>query len=103
VQQRHWSACEEFAQVDQGKDDHGWADLCELDGDARLAATQDAGSALARRILRASRSPGHTVSPPRGGVYVSALTYCTTMTTCPSGLSVTVYQMVKPSDGRWRR
>ena len=36
-------------------------------------------------------------------VYVSALTYCTTMTTCPSGLSVTVYQMVKPSDGRWRR
>jgi hypothetical protein len=36
-------------------------------------------------------------------VYVSALTYYTTMTTCPSGLSVTVYQMVKPPDGRWRR
>lgn len=36
-------------------------------------------------------------------VYVSALTYCTTMTICPSGLSVTVYQMVKPSEGRWRR
>ena len=33
-------------------------------------------------------------------VYVSALTYCTTMTTCPSGLSVTVYQMVKPWEGR---
>ncbi len=33
-------------------------------------------------------------------VHVSALTYYTTMTTCPSGLSVTVYQMVKPSDGR---
>src|SRR5271170_1669431 len=30
-------------------------------------------------------------------VHVSALTYCTTMTTCPSGLFVTVYQMVKPS------
>ena len=40
--------------------------------------------------------PGHKSSA--GGVYVSALTYCTTMTTCPSGLSVTVYQMVKPSD-----
>jgi hypothetical protein len=39
----------------------------------------------------------------RARVYVSALTYCTTMTTGPSGLSVTVYQMVKPSDGRWRR
>jgi len=36
-------------------------------------------------------------------IHVSALTYCTTMTTWPSGLSVTVYQMVKPSDGRWRR
>lgn len=33
-------------------------------------------------------------------VYASALTYCTTMMTCPSGLSVTVYQMVKPSEGR---
>jgi hypothetical protein len=40
---------------------------------------------------------------PAGGAQVSALTYCTTMTTCPSGLSVTVYQMVKPSEGRWRR
>jgi hypothetical protein len=41
--------------------------------------------------------------PSAANVYVSALTYCTTMTTCPSGLSVTVYQMVKLSDGRWRR
>jgi len=41
--------------------------------------------------------------PSAANVYVSALTYCTTMTTCPSGLSVTVYQMVKLSNGRWRR
>lgn len=38
-----------------------------------------------------------------GPCYVSVLTYCTTMTLCPSGLSVTVYQMVRPSGGRWRR
>ena len=38
-----------------------------------------------------------------GPAHVPALTYCTTMTTCPSGPSVTVYQMVRPSDGRWRR
>ena len=31
---------------------------------------------------------------------VSALTYCTTITTCLSGVSVTVYQMVKAV--RWK-
>jgi hypothetical protein len=43
---------------------------------------------------------GHESSEAR---YVSALTCCTTMTTGLFGLSVTVYQMVRPSDGRWRR
>ena len=35
--------------------------------------------------------------------HVSALRCCTTMTTCLPRLSATVYQMVRPSDGRWRR
>jgi hypothetical protein len=51
--------------------------------------------------VRERGDPG--TGPSAANVYVSALTYCTTMTTCPSGLSVTVYQMVKLSDGRWRR
>jgi hypothetical protein len=47
-------------------------------------------------------SGGRACSPQSfaAHVHVSALTYCTTMMTRPSGLSVTVYQMVKPSDGR---
>jgi glyoxylate carboligase len=53
------------------------------------------------RLLAGKPVPGPESSA--GPAHVSALTYCTTMTTCPSGLSVTVYQMVRPSDGRWRR
>lgn len=49
----------------------------------------------------ASRFPGGIRMS--GIVQVSALMYCTTMTTGPSGLSVTVYQMVRPSEGRCRR
>ena len=62
------------------------------------------GTFACRAVMAMSESeaiPGP--DPSAANVYVSALTYCTTMTTCPSGLSVTVYQMVKLSDGRWRR
>ena len=53
---------------------------------------------------RVELSPPAEIDLPNSGhVHVSALMYCTTMTTRPSGLSVTVYQMVKSSDGRWRR
>ena len=61
------------------------------------------GTFAYRAVLAMSESaaiPGP--GPSAVNAYVSALTYCTT-TTCPSGLSVTVYQMVKPSEGRWRR
>ena len=62
------------------------------------------GTFACRAVLAMSESaaiPGP--GPSAANVHVSALTYCTTMMTCPSGLSVTVYQMVKLSDGRWRR
>ena len=67
-----------------------------------LAAGPLFGVAQARhRFWRAK--PALRPESSAGPVHVSALTYCTTMTTCPSGPSVTVYQMVRPSDGRWRR
>jgi hypothetical protein len=65
VQQRHWSAFEEFVQVDQGKDNHGRADLCEIDGDAQLAATQDAGSRIGAMDLAGKPIPGHKSSAGR--------------------------------------
>jgi len=61
--------------------------------DFALTGPLDAQSGT--RVNRSPR-PGSLVA----NVYVSALTCCATMTTCPSGPSVTVYQMVRPSDGR---
>jgi hypothetical protein len=76
-------------------------------GGAPAVSTCGALSAGHRAHIRDSRplrgltgEPIPAGSPPRVCGHVSALTYCTTMTACPSGLSVAVYQMVRPSDGR---
>ena len=74
----------------------------------RVASIADTGrpQATYRGSRPLSLLAGEPVPGPEssaGPAHVSALTYCTTMTTCPSGPSVTVYQMVRPFDGRWRR
>jgi hypothetical protein len=90
-----------FAACDPGVELAGLPELAVAElGERHARASPD--SALTGPL---DASPDQSESIPRpesfvANVYVSALTYCTTMTTCPSGLFVTVYQMVKPSEGR---
>ena len=71
--------------------------IAELMVRNRQVAERVSGVIARDRYWRASRSG---LESSAGPVHVSTLTYCTTMTTCPSGLSVTVYQIVRPSEGR---